>query len=101
MEELKYWKIYAGLNGGFGGATYQFTTEEPMTMDEAETLAYEEACTYYDSHSNDNSLFNYEEALEENPEATEEELDEMYQEDLESWVDYWVEEATGPDDIEE
>lgn len=99
--ENKYWKIYAGLGGGFGGAQYRYTTEEPMTEEEASEEAYQAACEYYDSHSHDNSLFNRKETLEEDPDLTEEDLDEMYQEDLENWIECWVEEATGPDDIEE
>lgn len=49
---MKY-KIYAGLSGGFGGATYQ-KTEDYSSMDEtledAYALAVEEYQSYEDCH---------------------------------------------------
>ena len=87
------YKIYAGLNGGFGGANYIRTTKE-TTEKWAEEEAFEEACEIYDSYGGMHGLFNREDALEENPDLDEEELDEMYNEDRENWIDYWVEEET-------
>lgn len=45
---MKY-KIYAGLSGGFGGATYQ-KTEDYSSMDEALEDAYALAVEEYQSY---------------------------------------------------
>lgn len=87
------YKIYAGLGGGFGGGYYIKTTLE-TTREWAEEEAYDEACEIYDSYGGTQGLFDREEALEEDPDLNDEELDEMYNEDRENWVDYWVEEET-------
>lgn len=87
------YKIYAGLGGGFGGAYYVRTTEE-TTERYAMEEAFEEACQIYDSYDGTQGLFNREEALEDDPDLCDEELDEMYNEDRENWIDYWVEEET-------
>jgi hypothetical protein len=88
---MKY-KIYAGLCGGFGGAQY-IKTEEFSCEDYALLEAYTEACDCYDSCARQNGLFNEVDALEENPELSEEDLNDMYVDDRESWIDYWVEET--------
>ena len=92
-KEIKNWRIYAGLGGGFGGAYYQFN--EITDKDTAESIAFEQACEIYDSYGGMHGLFNYKDAKEEDPELTEEELDEMYNEDRESWIDYYVVEDDG------
>jgi hypothetical protein len=87
------YKIYAGLGGGFGGANYIRTTEE-TTFKEASNEAYHEACEIYESYSGTHGLFDREEALEEDPDLTDEDLDIMYEEYRESWIQYWIEEET-------
>lgn len=85
------YKIYAGL--GFGGVNYIRTTEE-TTKEWAETEAFNEACQIYDDLGGMHGLFNREEALEDDPDLCDKELDQMYNEDRENWIDYWVEEET-------
>jgi len=83
------YRIFAGLAGGFGGAHYQFT-EEFANETDASDAAYECAVGEYESYGGMHGLFNEVDALEENPDLTEEELSEMAQEDLENWIEYWT-----------
>lgn len=46
---MKY-KIYARLNGSFGGASHRYT-ENCETPTEAEELAYEEALEMYEQYA--------------------------------------------------
>jgi len=46
-------------------------------------------------------LFNEEEALEENPDLTEDELADMAQEDMENWIEYWAKEYVEGDEDDE
>ena|ERR1035437_9945458 len=90
--EKKYWRIYAGLGGGFGGAKYvetKFTTEKHALVD-AEVEAYD----IYNSYEGMHGLFSLEDELEENPDLDEEELAMMEQEDRDAWIEYWVVEET-------
>lgn len=63
---MKY-KIYAGLSGGFGGATYQ-KTEDYSSMDDCREDLIDSGFDYDD-----------------------EAVDDRYQEELESWLSYYVE----------
>lgn len=97
VSNAKEYNIYAGLGGGFGGATYQYTGLF-NSQEEADNEAYQRACEEYDSYSGYHGLLTYEEALEEakaeNPEATEDELDdyigELFQQDMEEWVESYA-----------
>lgn len=96
-ENLKEYNIYAGLGGGFGGAKYQYTSlyESP---EEASEEAYQAASEEYESYKGYHGLLTYEEALEvamdANPGKSEEELqgyiDELFEEDKESWIEYYA-----------
>lgn len=92
MENKKRWRLYAGLSGGFGGASYIKTIEasEASAFREAEYEANE----IYDRFEGMHGLFNSEDELEQNPELTEEELGEMEDEDRERWLDYHIVEET-------
>ena len=79
---MGYYKIYAGLGGGFGGAEYLWT-DEYTSEDKAVECAYNQACELY---------YDY---------LTEDELSEMESEDLETWVDYYVIETDSIDDEDE
>lgn len=93
---MGYYKIYAGLGGGFGGAEYLWT-DEYTSEDEAVECAYSQACElYYDYQGFDREI-----ALEDNPSLTEDELSEMESEDLETWIDYYVIETDSIDDEDE
>ena len=97
---MGYYKIYAGLGGGFGGAEYLWT-DEYNSEDEAVEYAYSQACELYYGYQGLRGLFNREIALEDNPSLTEDELIEMELEDLETWIDYYVIETDSIDDEDE
>jgi len=44
------YRIYAGLGGGYGGAT-EFGVYDCATLEEAERIGYEEACQQFDSQA--------------------------------------------------
>ena len=94
---MPFYKIYAGLGGGFGGADY-IATEEFDNEEDAEQYAFEQAVEEYQSYEGLRGLFNREEAIEENPDLTEEDLDDLEREDMESWIEYWVKEIDSIDE---
>ena len=79
---MKY-NIYAGLGGSFGGATYQGTGDF-KSREAAEQAAYEVA-------ENNN--------LDPEDESNESEIDELYNEEKESWMEYYAV-LTEEDDLE-
>jgi hypothetical protein len=83
------WKIYAGLGGGFGGAKYVKTITG--TKQEAEAEAYQEAISSYESYEGLHGLRTISEIMEEDG-VDEEEAEAIYNDERESWLDYWVEE---------
>lgn len=106
---MKY-NIFAGLSGGFGGANY-YNTEEFDTVEEAEENAYEIACEKYDNMAGLHGLESYEHYVEEAQldldeddyeneddfdNAVQEYAEEAYNEDRESWLDYYVIPETDP-----
>lgn len=105
---MKY-DLFAGMRGGFGGATYQ-RTDNFANRDDAEAAAYELACEIFESYAGLHGVMGCEDCMEEaynsisednfdTPdeygEALEEYADEAYNEERESWIDYWAEESTG------
>lgn len=94
--KLKEYNIYAGLGGGFGGAKYQYTSLYE-SKEEADEEAYQAASEEYESYSGYHGLLAYGDALEtamnDNPGKSEEELqdyiDELLEEDKESWIEYY------------
>lgn len=99
--------IYAGMGGGFGGATYEgwFSIED---KEEAESLARELAIEEYQSYEGYHGILSYMECAQElygeGPDGevpewvwtsvnAQEEIKDMYTEEVESWIEYWVEEA--------
>lgn len=87
---MKY-KIYAGLSGGFGGATYQ-KTEDYSSMDEdAYALAVEEYQSYEGCHGIMSWDDCREDLIDSGFDYDDEAVDDRYQEELESWLSYYVE----------
>ena len=95
---MKQYNIYAGLNGSFGGAFYQYTILAD-SFEEAEYEAFEAACDEFESIAGLYGLMNEEACIEEycqdngleRNELDEEDLaiiDETYLEERESWLDY-------------
>lgn len=91
-ENLEQYNVYAGLGGGFGGAFYQFTTlaeSEDDAMDEA----YNAACEEYDSRAGMHGIRSYEEIAEDedlDPNEDIEVIEEIYNQEREDWIDYYV-----------
>lgn len=96
---MKY-KIYAGLSGGFGGATYQMT-EDYASKDEAMQEAYELAVEQYQSYEGCHGILSWEDCkqdlIDSGFEHYDEAVDEHYSEEIEAWIDYWVEPVTDED----
>lgn len=97
---MPFYKIYAGLGGGYGDAKYQYTAEF-NTEGEAETAAYVEACQLYDSYDPEgweNLVIEAEGIVDEEDyddivdyrHEVEQEAERLDNEYRETWVDYYV-----------
>ncbi len=88
-EEISKWAIFAGLGGGFGGAN--FTGEVfTGTKEQAESRAYGAAQEEYDSYEGLHGLRDTQMIMDEDG-VDEEEAEQIRNEEMESWLDYWVE----------
>lgn len=92
---LKWYKIYAGVVGSFGGAkccgTYQFANSE-----EAHRNAYEQALMAFETFSSRIRPRSVETIMSED--GLDEELaQEAYLEEVDQWLSYYAEETDGPD----
>ena len=93
------YRIYAGLNGGFGGMVYQGTRDFASDQ-EAEWYAYDIAWEEYESYGGNHGLLDrdavYEDLLESemiDPHSQSEAeidqiVDDAYREQVESWIRY-------------
>ena len=100
---MRKFKLYAGLGGSFGGATFE-EIRECRDEQEAEQAAYQLAVEEYESYGGMHGLLDYEGCYEDLQESgmfdtiDENEIDDMvtahYLEYMESWLDYYVEEVT-------
>lgn len=97
---MKQYNIYAGLGGSFGGANYQYTSLYE-TEDDANSEAYDRACEEYEQYEGLHGLYDWEDVLNEyceernisRKELTDEdsqEINEIYLEQRESWLDYYA-----------
>jgi hypothetical protein len=95
---MTQYKIYAGLAGGFGGANYM-ETEYFDTKDQAVEYAYDLAVEEYNSYAGLYGLLSwtdcYKRAVEDGLEGEEadEYATEFYEEEMSTWLDYYVEEV--------
>lgn len=84
-------KIKYGLSGGFGGTEFQEWEEiTAHDLDEANLIAYYNACDQYDSCVGLHGLRDIDEIMEED-EVDEEEAEDIYREEREGWVEYEAE----------
>ena len=110
---MPFYKIYAGLSGGFGGATFQ-GIEEHINSGAAEEAAYYNACEQFESQEGAgmegwddwmeearNNLEDFDGDEEEYQQALEEYASQLEAEARETWIEYWVEETDSKDYIEE
>lgn len=94
------YNLYAGLGGGFGGYQYH-CTEECDSKTEAEEIARMLAIEEYQSYEGLHGILSEEDIREQYCEenglnedelspADEDEISDMYQEEIESWITYLV-----------
>ena len=105
---MERFHLYAGLGGGFGGAHY-CETVEAENIDEACEFAYELAIEEYQSYEGYHGILSWAECYEDAMESgfigedtmTEAEIheyiDDMYQEEIESWIEYYAIKDEGQD----
>lgn len=103
MDRKEYW-LFGGMGGGFGGPNYLGSAEcsnEEEASDEAYHLAREE----YESYAGMHGVLSREEVeadlIANWGEADESEVDEAYDEEIESWISYFAVEAIPGVDPEE
>lgn len=101
-NKMKEYNIYAGLGGGFGGKKYLYTSLFE-SQEEADNEAYYAAKEEYESYEGTYDGVNtfedaMNEALDENPEYTEEELEDIANEIYNGYVDDWTEYCAIPTD---
>lgn len=92
FSEIRKWKIYAGLSGGFGNANYVKTFTG--TRERAEKEAYYAAVEEYENYEGLHGLRTIDEVMEEEGIEDHDEAQQVYNEEMESWLDYYVK----PDD---
>lgn len=108
---MSWFKIYAGLGGGFGGANYHGTYEY-SNIDEALNYAYNLALEEYQSYEGCHGILSYEDVEADlrdsdfiGDDMSYDEIKDCvrchYIEEVESWIEYHAMPATGPDDQDE
>lgn len=85
--DIKRWKIYSGLGGGFGGANYIKTVSGSKAS--AEKEAYQAAVEEYESYEGLHGLRTIDE-IESEEGVSYEEASQIYNDEMESWLDYYV-----------
>ena len=98
---MKY-NIYAGLGGGFGGATYRGTGDF-SSRESAEEMAYQYAIEEYEMYEGYHGIRSWTDIADEEGldyEEDEYEISEMYEDERESWMEYYVE-LTEEDNLED
>lgn len=107
---MPWFKIYCGMGGSFGGASYDGTYEY-ADIDEATRDAYRRAEEEYQSYEGYHGIMSPEDVEEDLRESgfigddmTDNEIQDCiayhYLEEIESWISYYAIPATGPDDRE-
>lgn len=93
---MKY-AIFAGLNGGFGGATFQYV-DDFNTEEDALDTAYLLAVQEYESYEGLHGLPSWEDVRDElrdsyglDEEPSDDDINEVYLDYRNNWLDYKVE----------
>ena len=97
---MKY-NIYAGLGGSFGGATYRGTGDF-KSREAAEEMAYQHAVEEYEMYEGSHGIRSWADIADEeclDYEEDEYEINEIYEDEKESWMEYYVV-LTEEDDLE-
>lgn len=86
MNKENLFIIGVGLCGGFGGI-HTYEVIEADSLEEAEKLAYEASCENYEQYEGLYGLRTVNDIIEEDK-VNEEEAEEIYIEERESWLNY-------------
>ena len=100
---MNLYNIYAGLSGGFGGATYRGTGEFKSHAD-AEEEAYLLAIEEYESYEGYHGIMSWHDVADENGLDIFEdsaEIDDLYSDEREDWLDYYAVLASEDEDTPE
>lgn len=87
---MSNYRIFAGLGGGFGGAN-EVDVLENTSRAEAEDYAYELALQEYEMYDGLHGLRTVDDIIDKEG-VDEREAYEIYNEERESWLEYYVEE---------
>lgn len=91
---MAWFKIYAGLGGGFGGPNY-IGTFEFDSEDDALQTAYDMSVEEYQSYEGAHGIMSWDDCrdnlFESHFDYDDESVDAHYQEEIESWISYRVE----------
>ena len=124
VQRMPFFKIYHGMGGGFGGAQYDYTGEfedREEAMEEARRLAVEDYESFEGCHGimdlddcrrallidagvDEDTIDDYSgdfEVLMAEYDVSEDDVADMYEEEVESWISFRVTPADGADDTEE
>lgn len=93
------YNIYAGMSGGFGGASYVRTLKD-VTENEANEWAYQTAIEIFEGYIGLHGIMSYEEAFEE-ADGDDNVAYELIQEEAERWIECWVVPIEEDDDYDE
>ena len=105
---MERFHLYTGLNGGFGGARYNQTIEAE-DIEEAYEYAHDLAVEEYQSYEGCHGIMDWDDCYEDAAESgvinedtmTEREInkyiDDIYQEEIESWIEYYAVKDEGQD----
>lgn len=99
------YNIYAGLGGSFGGAEYRGTGEFE-TEEDASEVAYAIACEEYESYEGYHGIKDWSDIAEDSnldpdDEDNYDEILEAYNEEMESWIEYYAVLTEDDDEISE
>lgn len=98
---MAWFKIYAG---SCNSATF-IRTDEFENEEEAMEAAYQEAVADYQTYEGYHGLLDREQCREDLLDsfgyATEEDVDDYYQEQVESWIEYYVRPAASEHDVDD
>ena len=95
---MNQYNIYAGLNGSFGGCKYQYTTS-CKSIEEAEDIAFKEACEIYESQVGYHGIIGIDDVINRycydtginETDLDEEDMDNItdeYNDEREEWISY-------------
>lgn len=91
---MALYNLYAGMGGGFGGATFQLQDEfdtHDAAIDYARVLAVED----YEGYAGCHGILSWDEVKDElcDENCSDQDVDDLYNEEIEGWIEYWAVDA--------